>query len=189
MFMRRRKRRKHNSAVRHKRRRKHNPSMRGMTGSIMPTIKSGAVGAVGGLLADMVWDKANNYSAVMSIPYAEQVIKLLSAVLIGTFGDKVFRGHGKALAVGAATVTLHDLLRANLQSMAPSIFGSNATLGLGAYVAGAGPIVGGSTVPVQPLFDTAGVDNPRYAGMGAYLQGPSGMTDSYGVYSDDMIGY
>ena len=194
-FMRRHKRRaRRHNPIKHRRRRKHNPSFRGITGSAVGTLKTGAIGALGALASDIISGQITNFggATVASIPYSGTILKLLSAVLIGSFGDKVFRGHGKTMALGAASVALHDLLKANLQSMAPSLFGVGGTLSLGAYVSGvgaAGPIVGASTVPVQPLFDTAGLDNPRFSGVGAYVSGPSGMTDSYGAYSDDMMGY
>jgi hypothetical protein len=105
------------------RRRYHrNPSFRGLAGGVVPTLKAGAVGAVGALGVDLVVGYGAKYLPTsMQSGIALTAAKLVAAILVGTIGNKVLRGKGKELAVGAVTVQLHDLAKAQLMAAMPSL--------------------------------------------------------------------
>lgn len=169
-----------------RRRRHHNPmSLRGFTGSIMPTVRAGAWGAAGGLGLDFAWGLVNNQlpgaSQYLSNPYVALAAKGVLAVAVGAVGGRLFRGRGRDLAVGGMTVVLHDFFRTTLEQLAPAIFGAGGSFplgaylsGYGAYLSGAAPIVGTATVPQSYL---------PFSGAG----GGPGAGDT-GVFQDDSMG-
>ncbi len=91
-------------------------------GGALGTIKSGAMGAVGALANDLALGYGRSYlPAMLQTGYGLMAVKLGSAVLVGFAADKVLKGKGKDLAVGAATVALHDAFKAQLAQMAPNL--------------------------------------------------------------------
>lgn len=184
-------RRKLNPHRRHSRHRRRNPSLRGLTGQIMPTVKAGAWGAAGALGLDVLWGLVVNQlpsvAAYLTNPYVGFAAKAAGAVAVGAVGGKVAKGKGRELAVGAMTVIVHDFLKTTLQGMAPTLFGPGGSLplgaylsgggmsaeGLGAYLSGSAPIVGTATIP-QAYLPFAG------------SSGSSGTAD--GVYAEDRMG-
>lgn len=187
-----------NPIHRYRRRGRRNPSLRlgSIKAAVMPTIKAGMLGAGGALALDAAWGFVSptvnswlaNYPSIAN--FAQLAAKLGVAVGVGWAGGHLLRGKGRDLAVGGATVALHDFLKVQLQSMAPTIFGSGGTLalsgysGMGAYLSGSAPLVGSATFPATYLPQQ---NNYR---MGAYLSGSSGMADdgNAGVYTDDFAG-
>lgn len=159
----------------------------------MPTFKAGFVGAGGALANDVLWGLINPYlpslltAAGTAAPIVQYAVQMLSAIGIGMLGGMA-RLPGQDMAIGAATCATHDFLKAQLQSMAPTLFGSGAPLalsgynGLGAYLSGSAPIVGTATFPATYLPQHQSVQ------MGAYLSGGSGMADGNGLYQDDAMG-
>jgi hypothetical protein len=191
----RRRHRRGNPFRRMHRRRRHNPSLRSITSSLMPTIKEGFTGALGGLGLDAAYGLTSQYvnnffaSQPAIVPYVQVAFKLLLSAGVGWAGGHLLRGKGRDLAVGGATVTLHDFLKGQLQTMAPTIFGPGGTValsgysGLGAYLSGSAPLVGTATFPQTYLPQST-----SQPGLGAYLSGSSGQTDGSGVYTDDSAG-
>lgn len=170
-----------------------NPSLRGVFGRIMPTVKAGFVGAGGALANDVVSGLISPYltsflaTAGSAAPILQYAVKMLTAVGVGMIGQMA-RFPGTDLAVGAATVATHDFLKLQLQSLAPTIFGAGAPLalsgynGMGAYLSGSAPIVGTASFPSTYLPQSQPVQ------MGAYLSGSSGSADSSGTYFEDANG-
>ena len=102
--------------------RRRNPIGGSLMNSAIDTVKNGALGAVGGLANDVVYGYAKGFlPAPLQAGYGRTGVKLATAVLLGIATDKVFRGRGKAVAVGAATVTLHEALRDLANQAAPNI--------------------------------------------------------------------
>lgn len=178
-------RRKLNPHSRRRHRRHRNPSLRGIAGQMVPTIKAGAWGAAGALGLDVLWGLVVNQlpsvAAYLTNPYVGFAAKAAGSVAVGALGGHLAKGKGRELAVGAMTVVTHDFLKSLLQQMAPTIFGTGGSLplgaylsdgGLGAYLSGAAPIVGTASIPQ------------------AYLPfaGASGDTSSNGVYGEDRYG-
>lgn len=189
-------RRRHNPHVRHhmRRRRRHNPTLRGLTSGAMPILKEGFIGASGALANDALFGFVTPYlsgflGANAANGFVQFGLKLASALATGWVA-KFARLPGRELAVGAATVASHDFLKAQLQSMAPNLFGPGGTLalsgynGFGAYLSGSAPLVGTATFPATYLPQST-----TQPGFGAYLSGSSGAVDGSGVYSDDAMGY
>jgi hypothetical protein len=186
-----RSRRRRNPRFRSVRRRHRNPSLAGITGRIMPTFKAGFVGAGGALANDVLWGLISPYlpslltSAGTAAPVIQYAVQMLSAVAVGMLGGMA-RLPGQDMAVGAATCATHDFLKTQLQSMAPTLFGSGAPLalsgynGMGAYLSGSAPIVGTATFPATYLPQHQNVQ------MGAYLSGD--VASGAGVYMDDAMG-
>lgn len=185
--IRRRKLNPHRRRARYHRRR--NPSLRSLTGQVVPTIKAGAWGAAGAIGLDALWGLlvANlpSLAGYLTNPFVTFAAKAAGAVGVGMIGGKIARGRGRDLAVGAMTVVTHDLLKTQLQSMAPTIFGPggsvplgaylsdiNASNAFGAYLSGAAPIVGTATIPQSYLP----------------FAGSTGNSGSDGVYNDDRMG-
>lgn len=154
------------------RRRRRNPSLRGSLGSlqrgVVPTIKSGFVGATGALGLDLLWGYGSKYlpAQIAGSALAQYGAKLFGAILVGIIGNKVFRGRGQSMAVGAATVVLHDAMKAQLKASFPA-------LQLGEYLTYAPST--GSLRRAGPMLST---------GMGEYLSGLP--NDSRGGVDDDM---
>lgn len=184
-------RRRRNPRFRSYRRRHRNPSLAGITGRIMPTFKSGFIGAGGALANDVLWGLLNPYlpslltSAGSAAPIIQYAVQMLTAVGVGMLGGMA-RLPGQEMAVGAATCATHDFLKTQLQSMAPTLFGSGAPLalsgynGLGAYLSGSAPIVGTATFPATYM------PNQQNVQMGAYLSGDN--ASGAGTYMDDAMG-
>lgn len=184
-------RRRRNPGFRSFRRRHRNPSLAGITARIMPTFKSGFIGAGGALANDVLWGLLNPYlpslltAAGTAAPIVQYAVQMLSAIGIGMLGGMA-RLPGQEMAVGAATCATHDFLKAQLQSMAPTLFGSGAPLalsgynGMGAYLSGSAPIVGTATFPATYM------PNQQNVQMGAYLSGDN--ASGAGVYMDDAMG-
>lgn len=170
-----------------------NPSLSSFTGRIMPTLKAGFVGAGGGLANDVIAGLLAPYMATFlasagnATPILQYAVKMLTAVGVGMLGNMA-RFPGTDLAIGAATCATHDFLKLQLQTMAPTLFGSGAPLalsgysGLGAYLSGSAPIVGTATFPSTNMPFQQPVQ------MGAYLSGSSGSCDGPGTYMDDAMG-
>jgi hypothetical protein len=116
-------RRRHRARAHNPRRRyRRNPSFRGLAGGIVPTLKAGAIGAVGAIGVDLVVGYSAKYLPTsMQSGIALTAAKLLAAILVGSIGNKVLRGKGRELAVGAVTVQLHDLAKAQLMAAMPSL--------------------------------------------------------------------
>lgn len=141
----------------HRRRRRHNPSLRGIAGSLVPTLKSGFTGAIGGLGLDLLTGQLINASwfpASLKSGLGWTATKIAGAIAVGMLGGKVMHGKGKALADGAMVVVLHDALKAQLVGMLP------ASVPLGEYLTYA-PTVGYSP----------GTALPMSTGMGQYITG------------------
>jgi hypothetical protein len=186
-------RRKLNPHHRHhyrKHRRYRNPSLRGITGQVMPTVKAGAWGAAGALGLDAAWglltSNLPSLAAYLTNPYVTFIAKAFAAVGVGALGGKVARGKGKDLAVGAMTVVTHDFLKSTLQSMAPTLFGPGGTLSLGAYLSatGAPDYMGAYLSGAAPIVGTATIPQAYLPFSGS--SGASGSAD--GVYAEDHMG-
>jgi hypothetical protein len=170
--------------------RRSNPSLRGITGQIMPTVKAGAWGAAGALGLDVLWGlltaQLPSVAAMLTNPYVGFAAKAAGAVTVGALGGKIARGRGRDLAVGAMTVVTHDFLKSLMIQMAPTIFGPGGSLSLGSYLSGqdylpgsfgsylsgSAPIVGTATIPQSYLP----------------FAGSSGSSDGSGMYTDDRAG-
>lgn len=171
-----RRRRSRRSITRSFRRRRRNPSFRGglssVKNSVVPTLKAGFTGALGALGLDLLWGYGKTYlpASIAGSAIAQYAAKLAGAILVGMAANKLpipfVRGKGRDLAVGAATVVLHDALKAQLQASFP-------TLQLGEYLTYA-PAVG-SMRRAGALLDT---------GMGEYLSGIP--NDGRGGTDDDL---
>lgn len=168
-----------------------NPSLRGITSKIVPTFKTGFVMGGGAIANDVLYGLVSPYltsvlaTAGSAAPILQYAFKMLTAIGVGMIGGFA-RFPSRELSEGAAAVATHDFLKAQLQSLAPSLFGSGGALalsgynGMGAYLSGSAPIVGTATFPqtYSPARNT----------LGAYLSGSSGMSDGSGVYCDDSMG-
>lgn len=131
---------------------------RGMLASALSTLKDGAVGAVGALGVDIAYGYAKGFlPAPLQAGYGRTASKLALAVLGGIVTDKVFRGRGKQVAVGSATVTLHEAFKDLSNQFAP-------TLPVGAYEDVSG------YDPAQLVDNRTGAYMPT----GAYMRQPAG---------------
>lgn len=140
-------------------------SLGGIFGRILPTLKDGALGAVGGIANDAAFGFGAPYlPEVLRTGLPRHGVKLLSAVLIGFAGGLVLKGKGNALAVGAATVTLHDALKEYLAVTFP-------TLPLGEFDQ---PLLGwDSAAPVGEYMNMSGMPDDMAMDtqtMGEYMQ-------------------
>lgn len=102
------------------RRYRRNPSLR-IGNAVSQVIKPAVTQAVGGLVLDL----AMGYiplPAMLATGYAKSLTKVALAVGIGIVGQKVTKGAtAKSLALGAATIAIHDLLKGLVQTNMPSI--------------------------------------------------------------------
>lgn len=99
-----------------------NPSVRNVTGMVVPTVKAGFFGALGGLGNDLLYGYGKQYlPAMLQSGVGRHATKILTAVLVGVAGNFVLKGRGQALANGAATVAIHEALKEQLASFAPSL--------------------------------------------------------------------
>lgn len=162
---------------RRRHRRHRNPSFRSMGTAVMPTLKAGLVGATGALGLDLLWGYGQGYlpASIAASPLAQYAVKLAGALLVGVVGNKVMRGKGRELAVGATTVVLHDALKAQIQSSFPSV-------NLGQYL---------TYAPTVGVMNRAG--RVLSTGMGEYMNGLPGGVDNAtggtvdGAYSQDGL--
>ncbi len=166
------------------RRYKRNPSARGFglsvkgfTGAIVPTIKGGALGAVGAVANDALVGQLSKLSFLpdaLRSGYGRHALKIGSAILVGTLGNLAMKGKGAALATGAATVSIHGLIREVVAAQLPSVAAY-----LGDYDGGD---VGGYN-PGMIVDQSAGDD-----GVGAYVPGFVGeyVPGFVGDTDDDM---
>jgi hypothetical protein len=124
----------HRRASGHRRHTRRNPIMGFSLKSGIDQVKDGALGAVGGLLNDAAYGYAKGYlPASLQDGYGRIGAKLGLAVLVGILANKLMPGKGRAIAVGAATVVLHEAGKALINQQAPSIplgaYEDNALLG------------------------------------------------------------
>lgn len=92
-----------------------NPSLRGITGSVMPTLKAGLIGGAGAIGNDILFGQLAKYLPVMfTTGLARHATKLASAVLVGSLGGMLLKGKGAQLAAGAAAVAVRDAAREQL---------------------------------------------------------------------------
>ncbi len=160
-------RRRYHKAVKHSRRRKRNPSLRSFTGSIMPTVKAGVVGALGALGLDVALGYgAAKLPAQLQSGYGLVAVKVLGAIGIGIAGGYLLKGKGGELAKGAMTVVLHDELKKVVAANFP-------TVPLGEYLSIA-PTVGYPGIAYNP--NDGGMN-----GIGQYMTGDA----SLGNYGED----
>ncbi len=146
-----------------------NPSVRNITGSIMPTIKGGFFGALGGLGNDLLFGFGKRFLPVsMQSGLPRHGIKVLTAVVVGVAGNLVLKGKGQALATGAATVAIHEALKEQLAVYAPS-------LPLGAMDEPPGLLGVDPGLPVE--------------GMGEYMQTGEYMAEGAGMGGEEGIDY
>jgi hypothetical protein len=148
------------------RRYKRNPvaslSPKSLVGSFVPTLKAGAVGAVGAIANDALIGQLGRFlPAFLSTGYARHLTKVGTAVIVGAVGNLALRGKGQALAAGAATCAMRDLIRETIQQNLPSVAPY-----LGDYDDG----------------DSMGSYNPGLLvneGVGEYMQAPLGDVGEY----------
>jgi len=165
-----------------RRRYKRNPSFRGLAGGVVPTLKAGAIGAVGALGTDLAYGYASKWLPTsMQTGMAANAAKLVLAILVGAIGNKVLKGKGKDLAIGAVTVQLHDLAKAQLQAAMPSL-PLGQYLPMGAYF-GAGTSAMGYRNNVNTPILTTGLG--RLGGLGNTNNLMTVSTD--GEYNDGIF--
>jgi hypothetical protein len=192
---RRAKRNPHRRSRGHRRHRHHfkmNPSLTGIRSSIMPVMREGLIGAAGGIGNDVLYGLLTNsigaLPTVSANPAVATAAKFATAILIGIIGDMVLHGRGQELAVGAATVTIHDFVKLQIQQSMPGV-------PLGDYMTQA-PTVGFSGngrgaltrfyKPVGSYLTGKGSNNLRRIvqarpGMGQYLTGFGDTTFANGI--------
>jgi hypothetical protein len=111
----------------HKRRRHHvrhrrNPSGGSMFSTLKNMLVEGAVGAAGAVANDVAFGYAKKFlPESLQSGIARTGVKLGFAALTGMLVGKIFAGKGKAVAVGAATVTIHEFLAAQVNANLPSV--------------------------------------------------------------------
>jgi len=175
-------RRRHHHHKNPKRRRHHyhrNPF--GSIGNqVMPALKAGAIGAAGGLLTDIVAGFANPQlnsltgGMLGTNPALLALVKVLYSLGVGWAGGKVLKGQGHALAVGGATVAIHDFAKLELIAAVPSL-----PLGYVSY----GPVVSG--VPSALQATRASTYRP-VGRMGKYMTGGGAPSRGMGKYLSGM---
>ncbi len=139
---------RHSRAKSYRRARRNPIFSGGIFANVVKTLKEGALGAGGALLNDVAFGYTKGFLPVQLQAGNGRIgVKLAYAVALGMLVNKVASGKGAAVAVGAATVTLHELGRDLANSFAPSLplgaYEDNAMLGydsgrtFGAYMPGA----------------------------------------------------
>lgn len=104
----------------HGRRRRHNPSLR-IGNAVSQVVKPAVTQALGGLALDVAMGYIP-FPAMLQTGYAKAAAKVAVAVAIGIAGQKVTKGQtGKNLALGAATIAIHDVMKGFVQSTVPSV--------------------------------------------------------------------
>jgi hypothetical protein len=178
-------RRRKNPHFRLHRRRRRNPSLRGIAGSVLPTLKSGFTGALGGIGLDLITGQLINatwFPASMKSGLGWTATKIAGAIAVGILGTKVMRGKGKALGDGAMVVVLHDALKSQLVSMLP------ASVPLGEYLTFA-PTVGYSPGTALPLSTGMGLYLTQDgSGLGEYVSADVGATGLYDTAAGSPFG-
>jgi len=99
-------------------------SVKGITGAIMPTLKGGALGAVGALANDALITQIAKLSFLpdaLRSGYGKHALKFGSAIIVGTVGNLAMKGKGAELATGAATVAIHGFVREVVAAQLPSV--------------------------------------------------------------------
>lgn len=177
--------RKSHRKHRRRSRRHSNPSLRAVGSSFVPVAKGGLIGALGGLGLDVLWGKLNSMlpASVQGSAPLQYAVKILGAVAVGYVGNIAMKGKGRELAAGAATVVLHDAMKATLQSSAPATFGPGGTLGLGLYLSdepglGLLPIGSGGDIVQNGIRS---VRYPPGSGEDLVAEGNSGATRGSGI--------
>lgn len=138
---------------------------RGLLASALHTLKDGAVGAAGALAVDIGYGYVKGYlPAPLQAGYGRTASKLALAVLGGLVTDKIFRGRGKQVAVGSATVTIHEALKDLSNQFAPAL-------------------------PVGSYEDVAGYDSAQIVDnrTGAYMQTGAYMREKTAALNGDML--
>lgn len=159
-------RRKHKKAKSHRRARsvkryRRNPSFRGLTGSLMPTLKAGLIGGAGAIGNDILFGQLAKYlPAVLTTGIARHATKLASAVLVGSLGGMLLKGKGAQLAAGAAAVAVRDAAREQLVVAFP-------TLPLGDY----DPSMLGFEDNAQHMGEYMPTGDFAQVGLGEYMPG------------------
>ena len=117
--------RRHKHVRRHRHHYRHNPSLGNITGSIKPTLMGGLIGAAGGIGVDVVYGLlTSSVSAVPTFaanPAVATAGKLATSIIVGILGNMLLKGRGGALAIGGATVAIHDFAKTQLQAAMPSL--------------------------------------------------------------------
>lgn len=111
------------------RRYKRNPSGRAFSlksvgSAVVPTLKKGALGAVGAIANDALVAQVTKLSFLpdaLKSGYGASALKLGSAIAVGVVGNLAMKGKGEALAVGAATVAMHGIIRDLVSTNLPSV--------------------------------------------------------------------
>lgn len=163
-------RRKHKAKHRHHRahrgsrsvkRYRRNPSLRGITGSFMPTIRAGLIGGAGAIGNDILFGQLAKFlPAVLTTGIARHATKLGSAVLVGALGGMFLKGKGAQLAAGAAAVAVRDAAREQLVVAFP-------TLPLGDY----DPAMLGFEDNAQHMGEYMPTGDFAQVGLGEYMPG------------------
>jgi hypothetical protein len=170
--------RHHASNPRRRRHHYHRNPLSDIQAKIMPTIKAGAIGAVGGLAVDVIAGYLNPQlntmlgGAMTGNPALTALSKIVYALGVGWLGAHVLKGQGSALAIGGTTVAIHDFAKVELAAAMPSL-----PLGYVSY----GPVVSG--VPANMQATRASTYRP-VGRMGKYLSG--GPRRGMGVYMSGM---
>jgi hypothetical protein len=146
-----------------RRRYRRNPSFGGLTAGIMPTLKSGAVGAAGGLINNLLYGylgpSASGFNilpaAITSSPALIALWQAAQALLIGFAAKKVAPAYARDLAVGAMTITIYGFAKTQLAAAMPSL----PLSGVGAYLTMA-PVVS-DTTPGNYKTSAGGFYNPN----------------------------
>lgn len=139
----------------------HNPSIRNIGGAVMPTLKGGLIGAAGAIGVDLIYGQLTGFTTSIPTfatnPAVATAGKLAVSILVGILGSKLMRGKGGELAVGGATVAIHDFAKSQLVAAMP-------TLALGDYLTAA-PSVG-----ARGRYALS----RNYSAVGAYVTGRGG---------------
>jgi hypothetical protein len=150
------------------RRYKRNPSgggfsLKSIGSQVVPVVKSGALGAVGALANDALVGQVAKLSFLpdaLKSGYGKHGLKIASAIVVGVAGNMVARGKGRDLAVGAATVAIHGLLKDVVNANFPAV---------GQYLADYEDV--GAYNPAQLVDETGGNMGEYIPGVGEYIPG------------------
>lgn len=97
-------------------------SLKSLPAAFLPTLKAGAVGAVGAIANDALIGQVGRFlPSFLASGYARHLTKVGTAVIVGAVGNLALKGKGSALAAGAATVAMRDLIRETIQQNLPSV--------------------------------------------------------------------
>lgn len=154
------------------RRYKRNPSgggfsLKSVGSQVVPVVKSGALGAVGALANDALVGQISKLSFLpdaLKSGYGKHGLKIASAIVVGVGGNMIAKGKGRDLAVGAATVAIHGLLRDVAVANFPTV---------AAYLGDYDDV--GAMNPAA-LVDDSGVGE-YIPGVGEYIPGMAGGDD------------